>query len=155
MTGALDHPKSIDFKRIISDIKKLENGETVFPKKRQRETGIVIEHDYDNPIQPSKFIFSEGIGLFTSKKYKSLQDILIYAQAPDEVIKQRWFDRAESRGKTGDVAIACYEAAKSKAKIYTIPYKEEADIVVNTEAPLSLPAKFINRFVNLIKGLKS
>ena len=34
-------------------------------------------------------------------------------------------------------------------------YKEEADIVVNTEAPLSLPAKFINSFVNLIKGLKS
>jgi len=154
MTGALDKPQSIDFKKIISDIDDLENGRTIFPKKRQRETGVVIEHDYANPIQPSQFIFSEGIGLFTSKKYRDKQDILIYAEAPAEVIKQRWFDRASSRGKTGDVAKVCYEVAKEQAKSYTIPFKKVADLIVDTEAPMSLPVRFINDFVALLKSIR-
>lgn len=154
MSGALDSPESIDFERINADIAKLERGETVYPKKRQRSTGVVIEHDYTNPIYPSQFIFSEGIGLFTNQSYKNRQDILIYAEAPEDVIKQRWFARAESRGKTGEVAQVCYEIAKAKAQLYTTPYRKESDLVVNTEMPVSLSEKFINDFVHLINGIK-
>jgi len=154
MTGMLETPDSIDFDRIMSDIKELEEGKVVLPKKRYRETGVVIEHDEKNPIFPSQFIFIEGISLFHNPEFKNGLDISIYADAPEEVIKERWFNRANSRGKQGDVAKQCYDVAKEMAQLYTISYRETSDLAFDTQADKSLLEKFLNDFIKIIQNNK-
>lgn len=147
-TGALEGSECIDFNRIITDMKKLSKGKTVFPKKRHRNTGVIEAQDFENPIKPAKIILMEGIGLFDNKKFTDSLDIKIYANAPNKIIKQRWFDRAPSRGKTGQDAIDCYKITKEKAKKYTTPFKKNADIILNTQAYTEKNKSAINNFTD-------
>lgn len=151
LTGVMEGSECVDFKRIIDDMKRLEKGYIAFPKKRIRESGIVIEQDFKNPIYPSRLIMVEGISLFHNKDFRKDLDIAIYAETTPEIIKGRWFSRAGSRGKTGTVADKCFELAKEKAKIYTLPYKQTSDIVYNTESKKEIVNAFIDDLVHFLK----
>lgn len=154
ITGALEHPDCVDFKRIINDMTELSNGKAVYPKKRFRETGVVLEHDFKNKVEPSQFVIAEGISIFHNPEFKNSLDISIYADTPADIVKQRWFERSASRGKIGTVAEKCFQVAKEQGQKFTVPYKETSDLVINTQNKKNAVFNFIDDLLNIINKNK-
>ena len=151
-TGELEGSECVDFERIIENLKKNSKGEAFHPKKRHRESGIVEPYDYDTIIMPTPIIIVEGISIFGNKDLQKALDLTIYADAPDKLISKRWGKRSSSRGKIGEIAKNCYKVTKEKAKIYTIPYKNSSDIVINASSNKELLSSFIKEFINITKN---
>ncbi len=149
-TGELEGSECVDFERIIENLNKSSLGENFHPKKRNRESGVVEPYDYSITIPPTPVVIVEGISIFGNTELKKVLDATIYADAPDKLISKRWGKRSPSRGKIGEIAKQCYKVTKEKAKIYTIPYKDTSDIVLNTSSDKALLADFIKEFINLI-----
>ena len=154
ITGALEHPDCVDFKRIINDMSELSNGKAIYPKKRFRETGVILEHDFNNKVEPSQFVIAEGISIFHNPEFKNSLDISIYADTPADIVKQRWFERSASRGKIGTVAEKCFQVAKEQGQKFTVPYKETSDLVINTQNKKNAVFNFIDDLLNILNKNK-
>lgn len=79
---------------------------------------------------PSKVILTEGLFVLTPK-LRDILDIAIYVHTPHEYIKERWFIRAESRGKTGKAAQMQFDNVNREAQTHIRPTMNSADIIVN------------------------
>ena len=150
LTGEMEGSECVDFDRIISDMTQLCEGKTIFPKKRDRASGVVLDYDFEKPMKPSSVILMEVISLFHNKNFKEFLDVSIYAECPEKVIRKRWGQRSPSRGKTGEIARICYHLTKEKANIYTIPYKKDSDLVLNTMTERKVLNNFIDDLMNII-----
>lgn len=151
IAGNLEGDKCIDFQRITGDRKKLENGQTVYPKKRHRESGIVEPHDFKNPIEPAKITIVEGVSLFKNKKFFNSLDITVYVDVDEKAVKQRWFKRAPSRGKVGEAAVDFYQTIKPISNECTIKFKNVSDIVINPEMRRNSVESFSKDFAEVLK----
>lgn len=60
-----------------------------------------------------------------------VHDVKIYVFTPFSKIRERWYERAASRGKTGNAADLQFENVNSAAQIYIRPTMQNADIVIN------------------------
>ena len=58
-------------------------------------------------------------------------DVKVYVFTPLNVIKERWYRRAESRGKTGEAADLQYADVNKTAQEYIRPNYEIADCIIN------------------------
>ena len=80
--------------------------------------------------KPAKVILNEGI-FALNEKLRDILDIAIYVHTPNDVIKERWYKRAESRNKIGKDADKHYEIVKTGAEKYILPTMKSSDIIVN------------------------
>ena len=58
-------------------------------------------------------------------------DIKVYVFTPLEVLKERWYKRAASRGKTGAAADLQFADVNKTAQTYIRPTYQIADAVIN------------------------
>ncbi len=79
---------------------------------------------------PAKVILSEGLFALESI-FEEVLDVSIYIETPEELIKERWFKRAVSRGKTPQDAKVQFDIVKTEAMRHIIPKKDTADLVIN------------------------
>lgn len=123
-----DIPEAINLDLMKKHIEILSNGEPIQGPKYDFVTCASIE---DGEIKkPAPLIIAEG--LFVLKQdLADVFDVCIYVEAPQEVIKDRWYKRAKSRGKTGHAADQWFEKTTNEAQKHIKPTKENADIVVN------------------------
>ena len=79
---------------------------------------------------PAKVILTEGV-FALNEKLRDILDVAIYVHTPFHVIKDRWYKRAASRGKTGKAADMQFDNVNSKAESHIRPTLDAADIVVS------------------------
>ena len=58
-------------------------------------------------------------------------DVKVYVFTPLEVIKERWYKRAVSRGKTGEAADLQFKDDNETAQKYIRPTYQLADCIIN------------------------
>ena len=58
-------------------------------------------------------------------------DVKVYIYTPFEVIKDRWFKRAISRGKTGEAAQMQFKDVNTTAQTYIRPVLQISDVILN------------------------
>ncbi len=101
---------------------------------------------------PTKAILAEGLYVL-GEELVDLFDIKIYVYTPFDKIKERWFARAISRGKTGAAAEHQFKDVNSTAQIYIRPTMQNADIVINGLASAEYIEEITTRVVNLINDV--
>lgn len=101
---------------------------------------------------PTKAILAEGLYVL-GEELVDLFDIKIYVYTPFDKIKERWFARAISRGKTGAAAEHQFNDVNSTAQIYIRPTMQNADIVINGLASAEYIEEITTRVVNLINDV--
>lgn len=101
---------------------------------------------------PTKAILAEGLYVL-GEELVDLFDIKVYVFTPFEKIKERWFSRAISRGKTGAAAEHQFEDVNSTAQIYIRPTMKNADIVINGLASAEYIEEITTRIINLINDV--
>lgn len=129
-----DLPTALDEVRLVKDLAKLSNGESI----------LVKEYHFNAPpdkhilltIDPSELIIVEGLFLFHYQGVKELLDYSIFVNVDPQVqLDRRLYRDQETRGYTREGIIyqwenhvtPCYEK-------YLLPYREEANFQFRNDA---------------------
>ena len=125
-----DHPDSIDFDLLRSQLKDLREGRSV---EQPIYSYITCGRSADTvKINPADVIIVEGILVFTDPKLRKLMDIKIFVDADDDDRLMRVMARdIVERGKTVDWVIERYSKTVKPMYLQFIePSKRYADIII-------------------------
>jgi uridine kinase len=123
-----DIPDAYDLDIMKEHISLLSKGKTIVSPKYDFVTCESISAGEEKT--PAKVILSEG--LFALEEiFEEVLDVSIYIDTPDDIIKDRWFKRAVSRGKTPQDAKVMFDIVKNEAQKHIISKKQNADVVIN------------------------
>lgn len=129
-----DLPGALDQKRLVEDLKRLKQGESV----------LVKEYHFNSPpdkhvlltIDPSELIIVEGLFLFHYPEVRELLDFSIFINVDPKIqLDRRLYRDQETRGYTREAILyqwenhvmPCYEN-------YLLPYKGVADFQFRNDA---------------------
>ena len=125
---SFDTPDAIDLGLMKEHLIKLKNGETVYSPYYDF---VTCESKKDSVIKkPAKIILNEGLYVL-NECMRDIVDVKIYVYTPFEIIKERWYARAVTRGKIGKAADMQFHDVNQTAFRYIRPTMEIADIVIN------------------------
>ena len=144
---SFDKPDAINLELMRAHLISLKNGCGVNAPEYDFVTCESIPNRaYKNP---TKAILAEGLYVL-GDTLVDLFDIKVYVYTPFERIRERWFERAASRGKTGSAAEHQFNDVNTTAQVYIRPTMQNADIVVNGLASAEYIEEITTRIVNLI-----
>ena len=125
---SFDTPDAIDLDLMKEHLIKLKNGEEIYSPLYDF---VTCESKKDTVLKkPAKLILNEGLYVL-HEKVRDIADVKIYVYTPFEVIKDRWFARATSRGKTGLAAQMQFHDVNQTAFRHIRPSMDIADVVIN------------------------
>jgi len=126
-----DLPKSFDKKAFRRDLERLRQGEMV----------ELQEYTYNNPlakprllvVRPAPIIVVEGLFVLHYKKVAAQLDLKIFINTKEnlKVIRRIYRDQQERNYPIEDVLYKYQHHVLPAYERYILPYREEADIVIN------------------------
>ena len=144
---SFDTPDAIDLELMRENLIKLKNGEEVYSPLYNF---ITCESKKDTVLKrPAKLILNEGLYVL-HEKVRDITDVKIYVYTPFEVIKDRWFARATSRGKTGLAAQMQFHDVNQTAFRHIRPTMDIADVVINGMTTQAYIEDIVQQFIDAI-----
>ena len=117
---SFDTPEVINLALMREHLLGLKKGETIVSPKYDFVT--CVSNPQGDVKKPAKVILTEGL-------YVLNKEVRVYT--PIEVIKERWYKRAVSRGKTGEAADLQFKDVNATAQQYIRPTYQIADCIIN------------------------
>ncbi len=145
-----DHPSSLENDLLLSDLKKLLNGEAIdkplydfVTYTRKKET----EH-----IEPKKVIILEGILALEDERIRDISDIKVFVDCDDDLRFIRRLQRdINERGRTMDNVINQYlKTVKPMHHLFVNPSKRYADIIIPNDYHHDVGCKMLIRNIKSI-----
>lgn len=125
---SFDIPEAIDLDLMKSHLIDLKAGKAIISPKYNF---VTCESDPNGEIKkPAKVILTEGLYVLNDN-VRDVMDVKVYVFTPLEVIKDRWYKRAASRGKTGQAADIQFADVNKTAQQYIRPAYPISDAVIN------------------------
>ena len=125
-----DHPRSIDFDLLESQLKELKKGNAIHQPvysfvKHNRTGDTILTH-------PRKVMIVEGILILTNPELREMFDIKIFVHADtDERLIRRLKRDISERGRDLDEVLTRYQTTlKPMHEQFIEPMKEYADIII-------------------------
>ena len=106
----------------------LKKGETIVSPKYDFVT--CVSNPQGDIKKPAKVILTEGLYVL-NEEVRDIMDVKVYVYTPIEVIKERWYKRAVSRGKIGEAADLQFKDVNATAQQYIRPTYQIADCIIN------------------------
>lgn len=153
---SFDTPKAVNLSLMKEHLISLKNGSAV----RSPDYNFTTCESFPHGVlkKPTKIIVNEGLYVLNDE-IKDIMDVKVYVYTPFEVIKDRWYRRAESRGKTGAAADMQFENVNTTAQTYIRPAMETADIVMNgvvsSEYIQEMTEKIFRTIDNISKSIRA
>ena len=121
--------------------KKVKRQEYVFNNKNVTPNILVFK--------PAPIIIVEGIFVFHFKKMQPLLDLKIFLDAKEnlKVIRRIKRDKVERNYPLDDVLYRYEHHVMPTFEKYILPYRDEADIVVNNNAAMSKGLMIVKGFI--------
>lgn len=147
---SFDKPEALNLELMRAHLISLKNGCGVnAPEYDFITCESIPNRAYKNP---TKAILSEGLYIL-GDELADLFDVKVYVFTPFEKIKERWFSRAISRGKTGSAAEHQFNDVNSTARVYIRPTMKKADIVINGLTSAEYIEEFTTKIINLVNDV--
>lgn len=144
---SFDKPSAINLELMRAHLISLKNGCGVNAPEYDFVTCESIPNRaYKNP---TRAVLAEGLYVL-GDELADLFDVKVYVFTPFEKIKERWFARAISRGKTGHAAEHQFNDVNSTAQIYIRPTMQKADIIINGLTNAEYIEEITTRIINVI-----
>jgi len=125
---SFDTPKAINLSLMKEHLMSLKKGKEIVSPKYNF---ITCESDPNGEIKKTaKVILTEGLYVL-NEEIRDIIDVKVYVFTPLEVLKERWYKRAVSRGKTGEAADLQFKNVNETAQQYIRPTYQIADCVIN------------------------
>lgn len=142
-----DLPKSFDKKKFRADVERLVAGETV----------TIEEYTFNNPgatpkmltFKPAPILVVEGLFVFHFKKVAPLLDLKIFINTKEnlKVIRRIHRDQVERGYPIEDVLYKYQHHVLPSFERYILPYKEEADMVINNNEDFKMGLTVLDGFL--------
>ena len=124
---SFDTPDAVDLDLMHEHLKLLKSGQGF---ESPVYDFITCERKKGEFKKPAKIILNEGLYVL-NEGLRDIMDVKIYIYTPFEVIKDRWFKRAISRGKTGEAAQMQFKDVNTTAQTYIRPVLQISDVILN------------------------
>lgn len=125
---SFDTPDVIDLQLLREHLLCLKAGTAIVSPRYDFKTCV---SDINGDIKkPAKVILTEGLYVL-NEEVRDVMDVKVYVFTPLNVIKERWYKRAASRGKTGEAADLQFADVNRTAQEYIRPNYEIADCIIN------------------------
>ena len=149
---SFDTPDAIDLALMKEHLISLKEGKEIYSPLYDFVTCVSKK---DSILKkPAKLILNEGLYVL-NEPVRDIADVKIYVYTPFEVIKDRWFSRATSRGKTGLAAQMQFHDVNQTAFRYIRPTMDIADVVINGMTTQEYIEDFIDELINAIVSVTS
>ena len=125
---SFDTPEVINLALMRKHLLGLKKGETIDSPKYDFVT--CVSNPQGDVKKPAKVILTEGLYVL-NEEVRDIMDVKVYVYTPIEVIKERWYKRAVSRGKTGEAADLQFKDVNATAQQYIRPTYQIADCIIN------------------------
>ena len=125
---SFDTPNAINLPLMKEHLIALKNGETITSPNYDFVT--CVSDPKGEVKKPAKVILTEGLYVL-DESMRDIMDIKVYVFTPLEVIKDRWYKRAVSRGKTGEAADMQFRDVNETAQRYIRPTYQISDCIIN------------------------
>lgn len=138
----IDSPNGFQLDILYDDLENLSLGNDIeSPKYLPNGTGVSIPKAI--PVRAEKITIIEGTAtLFEG--IKDIFDVKIYIEAPDNIRKTRFMQRAVSeRNQDYENALKHWDYLIKAGEKYILPTRKEADFVVNGDADLDYLSQII------------
>lgn len=150
---SFDTPDVIDLALMREHLMGLKQGKTVVSPRYDFKT---CESHPDGDVKtPAKVILTEGLYVL-NEEVRDIMDVKVYVFTPLNVIKERWYKRAISRGKTGEAADLQFKDVNKTAQQYIRPTYQIADCIINgmvtQEYIQEITDKMFNKLSDIIGG---
>ena len=142
-----DLPTSIDSVELKNDLDKLLDGQVVERKEYTFNNKNKVPKTIT--FRPAPVIILEGLFILHYKEIKEMIDLVLFVEAKDsnKVIRRIARDRVERNYPLDDVLYRYQHHVMPAFEQYILPYKEEADLIVNNnkgfEQALAVVAGFV------------
>lgn len=143
-----DTPYSIDFEQYCTDIKKIQQGETVYRK----------EYIFNNPNKtpriltfiPAPVVVVEGIFVLYHPELANLLDLKIFIDAKDYIkLTRRIIRDKEERGYDLDDVLYRYKKhVMPTYEKYIAPFKDDSDLIVPNNENFDKAIEVIKHFLS-------
>lgn len=125
---SFDTPKVINLDLMKKHLIDLKRGKTIISP---RYDFVTCESFMDGEVKkPAQIILNEGLYVL-NEGLREVMDIKVYVFTPIDVIKERWYKRAASRGKTGIAADMQFRDVNKTAQEYIRPAMKISDVIIN------------------------
>ncbi len=125
-----DHPNSIEFDLLISDLNKLKSGEII---NQPIYSYVTCARATDSiPVAPRRVVIVEGILILTNSKLRDLLDIKLFVATDSDDRLMRIIRRdVQERGRNYNDALIHYEKfVKPMHQQFIEPTKLFADVII-------------------------
>ena len=147
---SFDTPDAIDLDLMKEHLIKLKEGKEIYSPAYNF---ITCESKKDMVLKtPAKLILNEGLYVL-NEKVRDIVDVKIYVYTPFEVIRDRWFARAASRGKTGLAAQMQFHDVNQTAFRHIRPTMDIADVVINGMTTHEYIEDFVHELIEAITSV--
>lgn len=144
---SFDTPDAIDLALMRQHLITLKEGKEIYSPLYNF---VTCESKKDMVLKkPAKLILNEGLYVL-NECMRDIVDVKIYVYTPFEIIKERWYSRAVSRGKIGKAADMQFHDVNQTAFRYIRPTMDIADIVVNGLTTQEYIEDMTHRFIAAI-----
>lgn len=125
---SFDTPDVINLDLMKEHLIDLKRGKAIMSPKYDF---VTCESFVEGEIKkPARILLNEGLYVL-NEGLRDIMDIKVYVFTPLDILKDRWYKRAASRGKTGLAADLQFRDVNKTAQEYIRPTMEEADVVIN------------------------
>lgn len=125
-----DHPNSIEWELMLTDIRKLKQG---FAIERPTYSYLTCERQKETiPVEPKKILLVEGILIYTFLPLCEEMNMKIFLEVPADRRLTRIIERdMESRGRTTrEVIDRYYKTVRPMHEEFIKPSRNQADMLV-------------------------
>ena len=145
-----DHPDSIDFDLLYSDITKLLNGESI--QKPIYDYKNYTRSSEKALVEPKPIIIVEGILALVDERLRALADIKLFVESDDDIRFIRRLKRdIEERGRSVDSVITQYlKTVKPMHYQFVKPTKRYADMIIPNDSEHQVA---VNVIVGMLKQM--
>lgn len=149
-----DHPNSIDFELLISQLNDLVKGQSI--NKPIYDFSIYNRLEETETIEPSQIIILEGILVLEEPKLRDLSDIKIYVDTdPDLRFIRRMLRDTKERGRSIDSVCEQYlKTVKPMHEAFVERTKKYADIIIPNDYSHDVAVTLIDSKINEILSRK-
>lgn len=147
---SFDTPDAIDLDLMKRHLIDLKEGKEIYSPLYNF---ITCESKLNSELKkPARVILTEGLYVL-NECIRDVMDVKVYVFTPLEVLKERWYKRAESRGKTGEAADLQFQDVNQTAQQYIRPTYQIADAVINGLVSQEYIQEITNKILERLKAI--
>lgn len=147
---SFDTPDVINLDLMKAHLIDLKRGKAIMSPKYDF---VTCESFAEGEIKkPARILLNEGLYVL-NEGLRDIMDIKVYVFTPLDILKDRWYKRAASRGKTGLAADLQFRDVNKTAQEYIRPTMEEADVVINGLVAIDYIEVITDKILNAVETL--